>query len=105
MIASALIILQYALHSLDNLDDNDTIDLDISNYYSLDGFSILSLSVQSINAKGKYEECSLFIETVSKLSDIEVICLQETWLSNTLFELPSYSLIAYGKHAVLMSLK
>ena len=104
--------LVHLLNSLDNPDNNDTIDLDISNYYSVsdftdialkykDGFSILSLNVQSINAKGKFEEFSLFIETVSKLSDIKVICLQETWLSDesntSLFELPNYSLIAHGK--------
>ena len=63
-------------------------------------FSILSLNIQSLNAK-----FNNLVAFVSLLDDIgfrfSAICLQETWLSSSddykMFDIPGYSLISQGK--------
>ena len=54
----------------------------------------MSLNCQSINAK--FGGLQLFINRISKVEEIGVVCLQETWTSENddigLFQLPNYKL-------------
>lgn len=63
-------------------------------------FKIISLNCQSLNAK--FEMLKTYVELYNDSnSKIDVICLQETWLSGdsdlSLFQLPGYKLISVGK--------
>ena len=56
------------------------------------GFSILSLNIQSVNAK--FDEFQLFVNRMNLTNPISAICLQECWLSDidnvTMFNLDDY---------------
>ena len=60
---------------------------------------IMSSNCQSINSK--FEDFRLFIDRINKVEDIGVVCLQETWTSESddvsLFHLPNYKLFHRGK--------
>ena len=94
-----------------DLDNNELQVIKHSAYYNIHHFkilvaeknkhfSVLSLNIQSVNAK--IDELSAF---VSSLQDIHykfnVICLQECWISNLTdlsnIQLPGYDRIAQGK--------
>ena len=65
-----------------------------------DTFSIISLNVQSLNAK--FSQLHAYIELYRNSHvDISALCLQETWLSDTsdtsLLQLDGYNLISRGK--------
>ena len=67
---------------------------------NVDKFSILSLNIQSINAKFD-SLCALISILADKNFQFSVICLQETWLDeqadSSLFELPNYNLVSRPK--------
>ena len=60
------------------------------------GLSILSVNIQSMNAK--FDEFESFIDKVNQTHHISTICLQECWLNNTtaakmrMFNLKDYKL-------------
>ena len=60
------------------------------------GFNILSLNIQSVNAK--FDEFPLFVNRMNLTNPISVICLQECWLSSmdnvTMFNLDGYELFS-----------
>ena len=58
-------------------DVNSLADLMSSNNSN---FSILSLNVQSINAR--FDELKITIEHINQVHTISVICIQESWLEN-----------------------
>ena len=64
-------------------------------------FSILSLNVQSINAK--FDELKITIEQINQVHTISVICIQESWLenesNNNLYQLDNYNLISKSKYS------
>ena len=64
-------------------------------------FSILSLNVQSINAK--FDELKITIEQINQVHTISVICIQESWLQNesniNLYQLDNYNLISKSKYS------
>ena len=81
-----------------------------SSYYDADqfeltdgcrhNFSILTLNIESINAK--FDELTIYIEELSKINfKFSVICLQETWLSDdvdlSIFQIAGYDCISQGK--------
>ena len=99
-------------HLLNDDNNTDTCDIELvkhSQYFSEtefqklqfknDRLGIMSLNCQSINAK--FDELQLFINRFSKVEEIRVVCLQETWTSEnddiSLFQLPSYKLFHKGK--------
>ena len=61
---------------------------------------IISLNAQSINAK--FDEFQIAINAINKKQQINVICIQESWLSSEcstkLFELSEHQLISKGKY-------
>ena len=62
-------------------------------------FTILSLNVQSLNAK--FDQIQILISQLkSKHVQFNAICLQETWLTENsdlpLFQIPGYTLISQG---------
>ena len=60
------------------------------------GFSILSLNIQSVNAK--FDEFQLFVNRMNLTNPISAICLQECWLNDidnvTMFNLDGYELFS-----------
>ena len=62
--------------------------------------SIVSLNVQSINAK--FDEFLIALHEINKKHHVSIICIQESWLSSEcctkMFELPDYQLISKGKY-------
>ena len=68
--------------------------------YKSDSFSILGLNCQCLNAK--FDQISIMVQQLkSKDYEFDVICLQETWLSDdsdiTLYQIQGYNLISQGK--------
>ena len=68
--------------------------------YKSDSFSILGLNCQCLNAK--FDQISIMVQQLkSKDYEFDVICLQETWLSEdsdiTLYQIQGYNLISQGK--------
>ena len=63
-------------------------------------FSILSLNVQSINAK--FDELKITIVQINQVHTISVICIQESWVENesniNLYQLDNYNLISRSKY-------
>ena len=100
------------LHLIDEsnrVDDQEPIIFHPSPYMSSEeftnhisnnneSFKIISLNCQSINAK--FDQLKIYIENCCK-SQINVICLQETWLSEVSnlapFHLNEYNFISMGK--------
>ena len=63
-------------------------------------FSILSLNIQSLNAK--FDLLQIFVQQLRQSNhEFSAICLQESWLSNaadtSLYQLEGYTLIFQGK--------
>ena len=104
------------VHLFDESDkyDNDETGISIrhSKYYNESYFintiatyhkslTILSLNAQSLNAK--FDEINIFITTITRTSNITVLCVQETWLSDesntSVYNIPGYSLLSKGKHS------
>ena len=105
-----------------NVDDETTDEMNVirhSPYYSLEdfiehinvqmGFTVLSLNIQSINAK--FNSLTIFLNTNnSQNTTIDVICIQETWLNEDedmcSFQMPNYYCISQSKqcsfHACLI---
>ena len=92
-----------------NNEDEAPSVFQCSPYYSNEGlqeifsnvpntFKIISLNVQSLNAK--FNELKIYIEAICK-SDFSAVCIQETWLSDesdlSLLQLNGYNLISKGK--------
>ena len=79
-------------------DVNSLADLMSSNNSN---FSILSLNVQSINAK--FDELKITIEQINQVHTISVIDIQESWLENdsniNLYQLDNYNLISKSKYS------
>ena len=79
-------------YDMDNLDDIIK--------GNIDKFSILSLNVQSINAKFD-NLCALISILAEKSFYFSVICLQESWLDGradtSLFDIPNYNLVSRPK--------
>ena len=69
-------------------------------YESRSKLSVLSLNIQSINAK--FDEFKIALDQLNSKQPINIICIQETWVDSTtdtcVFELPNYQLITKGKY-------
>ena len=95
------------IHLLDSNDDEDNKEAHIikhSPYYGeIDfsnllvenpGFSILSMNIQSVNAK--FDEFQSFVSRMNIINPISAICLQECWLGDadnvTMFNLENYEM-------------
>ena len=94
-------------------DDNNEINLiKQSRYFSIDDlisclnnkhecFSIMSLNIQSINAK--FNSFTTLIDLINEKNNntLSAICLQETWLGeadeHSLFHIPNYYCISQPK--------
>ena len=89
-------------HEIENFLDSRYIELsDITSIIKDDGkdFTILTLNIQSINAK--FDNLYPMINNLSSMGlYFGAICLQETWLSSdadvSLLHIPSYKLIHQG---------
>ena len=68
-------------------------------YESRSKLSVLSLNIQSINAK--FDEFKIALDQLNSKQPINIICIQETWVDSTtdtcVFELPNYQLITKKK--------
>ena len=96
----------HLLDKNDSEDNNEAHVIKLSPYYGETdfskllvhkaGFSILSLNIQSVNAK--FDEFQLFVNRMNLTNPISVICLQECWLSAmdnvTMFNLDGYELFS-----------
>ena len=100
------------IHLLDSNDAEDNKEAHIlkhSPYYGetdfskllveKTGLSILSVNIQSVNAK--FDEFQAFINRMNVLNPISAICLQECWLSDadnvSMFNLENYEMIFLPK--------
>ena len=99
------------LISILDIEDNEPQSIQHSSYYDTDSFkklitnhnnifSVLSLNIQSINAK--LSELETFVEELQNSQfKFNVICLQECWIrdqSDTCtFQIPGYDCVAQGK--------
>ena len=99
------------LISILDIEDNEPQSIQHSSYYDTDSFkklitnhnnifSVLSLNIQSINAK--FSELETFVEELQNSQfKFNVICLQECWIrdqSDTCtFQIPGYDCVAQGK--------
>ena len=97
---------------IDNEENNEINITNPSPYYSLeqfvdyihtlkDKFVVLSLNIQSINAK--FDNFTILIDVINKQNSlIDAICLQETWLDEhddlSIFQIPNYYCISQPKH-------
>ena len=96
-------------HLLDNNDSEDNNEAHVIKHWPCygetdfskrlvrnAGFSILSLNIQSVNAK--FDEFELFVYRMNLTNPISVICLQEYWLNSmdnvTMFNLDGYELFS-----------
>ena len=100
-----------------NIDDSDNVNVmdsfPQSSYYTQESvlsafdqnknkFSILSVNIQSLNAK--FDQLKIFISDLSNHKNcvFSAICLQESWLTDnsdtSFFHLAGYKLISQGKH-------
>ena len=86
------------LFQTSNYYDDDALDQFFQQ--KMNNFKVLSMNVQSLNAK--FHQLQLYIEGVCH-SAFDAICLQETWLSTnsdiSLLQLNGYRLIYKGKSA------
>lgn len=94
----------------DDTDENEPHPIEKSKYYNDDNFismmsnktnpfTVLSMNIQSINAK--FDELKIYIEILKKNGiSYNAICIQESWLRNdtntTLYDLEGYNLISKG---------
>ena len=91
-------------------DTDDPVIFQHSPYYDKAGFheilkncgnsfKILSLNCQSLNAK--LEQLKIYVETYNNDACIDILCLQETWLTAasdlSQFQIPGYDLIVSSK--------
>ena len=99
------------LISILDIEDNEPQSIQHSSYYDTNSFkklitnhtnicSVLSLNIQSINAK--FSELETFVEELHNSQfKFYVICLQECWIrdqSDTCpFQIPGYDCVAQGK--------
>ena len=99
------------LISILDIEDNEPQSIQHSSYYDTDSFkklitnhnnifSVLSLNIQSINAK--FSELETFVEELHNSQyKFNVICLHECWIrdqSDTCtFQIPGYDCLAQGK--------
>ena len=65
-----------------------------------ENFTVLSLNIQSINAK--FDQLKILLHLIQEnICHISAICLQETWLrhdsNNASFSIENYNLISQGK--------
>ena len=68
-------------------------------------FGVLSLNIQSLNAK--FDELVIFLHKLNESGcEFGAICIQETWLTDqsdvSLFKIDGYNLISQGKNVVHM---
>ena len=93
------------------IEDNEPHIIQHSSYYDIDSFkklisnhnnifSVLSLNIQSINAK--FSELETFVEELLNVQfKFSVICLQECWICDQTdtctFQIPGYDCVAQGK--------
>ena len=94
-----------------DISEGEFAQFNHSNYYDSDGidkmftkhkddFSLLSLNIQSIESK--FSSLISYLSYLSSHSfNFDVICLQESWLSDShdtcLYQIPGYVLISQGK--------
>ena len=94
-----------------DIEDNEPHIIQHSSYYDIDSFkklisnhnnifSVLSLNIQSINAK--FSELETFVEELLSVQfKFNVICLQECWIRDQTdtctFQIPGYDCVAQGK--------
>ena len=100
------------IHLLDNNDAEDNSEAHVikhSHYYGetefskllvrKPGLSILSVNIQSVNAK--FDEFELFVSRMNLVNPISAICLQECWLGDadnvTMFNLENYEMLFLPK--------
>ena len=99
------------LISILDIEDNEPQIIQHSSYYDIDSFkkvisnhnnifSVLSLNIQSINAK--FSEIETFVEELHNVQfKFNVICLQECWIRDQTdactFQIPGYDCVAQGK--------
>ena len=99
------------LISILDIEDNEPQIIQHSSYYDIDSFkkvisnhnnifSVLSLNIQSINAK--FSELETFVEELHNVQfKFNVICLQECWIRDQTdawtFQIPGYDCVAQGK--------
>ena len=100
---------------LDDQDEENTIKIGDSHYVTIDemsayvesyveGFSVLSINMQSIGAPGKFDSFKCILSDLeSKGIKLSAVCIQESWIDQPsdndtendllrLFELPGYYL-------------
>ena len=86
-----------------NYPKTNYVDIDeLINYCIENNTFIKSLSLNCYSINAKFNEISLLIEELkSKDAEIEILCLQETWLrdtdDHTPFNLPNYNMVYSGK--------
>ena len=94
-----------------DIEDNEPQIIQHSSYYDIDSFrklisnrnnifSVLSLNIQSINAK--FSELETFVDELHNVQfKFNVICLQECWIRDQTdtctFQIPGYDCVAQGK--------
>ena len=100
------------IHLLDNNDAEDNSEAHVikhSHYYGetdfskllvkKPGLSILSVNIQSVNAK--FDEFESFVSRMNLINPISAICLQECWLGEadniTMFNLENYEMLFLPK--------
>ena len=100
------------IHLLDNNDAEDNSEAHVikhSHYYGetdfskllvkKPGLSILSVNIQSVNAK--FDEIESFVSRINLINPISAICLQECWLGEadniTMFNLENYEMLFLPK--------
>ena len=100
------------IHLLDNNDAEDNSEAHVikhSHYYGetefskllvrKPGLSILSVNIQSVNAK--FDEFESFVSRMNLVNPISAICLQECWLGDvdnvTMFNLENYEMLFLPK--------
>ena len=99
------------LISILDIEDDEPQIIQHSSYYDIDSlkkliskhnniFSVLSLNIQSINAK--FSELETLVEELHNVQfKFNVICLQECWISDQtdacIFQIPGYDCVAQGK--------
>ena len=92
--------IDYEIRTFDHSPYFDSYSIDKALCPNTEKFTILSINIQSINAK--FDKLTAFLQDLlDKEFSFSAICIQETWLSDksmvSQFEIPDYNLISQGK--------
>ena len=90
------------IHLLDNNDAEDNSEAHVIKLLvKKPGLSILSVNIQSVNAK--FDKFESFVSRINLINPISAICLQECWLGDTdnihvtMFNLENYEMLFLPK--------